>query len=190
MNGTCTANILTAKSTGFTCVPFSPVLSLSFWQSMNTGNEPLYFHCSPISPAVFMTFPLPFWKHFKSTTYYFSNALLETFDEHLLLLFHCPFGNIQEYLLLLFQCPFRNFWKAILNIWMVRLMYYFSTTILEAFKSIFGSYSKVRPDNFSVPFWKPLKSILEIADGRFGVYSTKVRNATEAMLEIYLYTKQ
>ena len=157
--GNNTANILTAKSTGFTCVPFSPVLSLSFWQSMNTGNEPLYFHCSPISPAVFTTFPLPFWKHFKSTTYYFSNALLETFDEHPLLLFHCPFGNIQEYLLLLFQCPFRNFWKAILNIRMVHLMYYFSTTILEAFKSIFGSFSKVRPDNFSVPFWKPLKSI-------------------------------
>ena len=50
-----TANILTAKSTGFTCVPFSPVLPLSFWQPMTVGNEPLYFDCSliftPISKA-------------------------------------------------------------------------------------------------------------------------------------------
>ena len=42
-----TANISTAKSTGFTCVPFSPVLSLSFWQSTNAGSESLYFNCTP-----------------------------------------------------------------------------------------------------------------------------------------------
>ena len=42
-----TGNITTAKSAGFTCVPFSPVLSLSFWQSTNAGSESLYFNCTP-----------------------------------------------------------------------------------------------------------------------------------------------
>ena len=41
-----TANILTAKTTGFTCVPFSPVLPLSFWQVTKAGSEPLYFNCT------------------------------------------------------------------------------------------------------------------------------------------------
>ena len=43
----CTANILTAKSTGFTCVPFPTVVWLSFWQSINVGSESLYFNCTP-----------------------------------------------------------------------------------------------------------------------------------------------
>ena len=51
-----TANILTAKSTGFTCVPFSPVVPLSFWQPTNAGNGPLYFDCIPISSPVSTTF--------------------------------------------------------------------------------------------------------------------------------------
>ena len=54
-----TANILTAKSTGFTCVPFSPVLPLSFWQPTNVGNERLYFDCSPIFTLISATFQLP-----------------------------------------------------------------------------------------------------------------------------------
>ena len=39
-----TANLLTAKSTGFTCVPFSTVLPLSFWQSTTVCSEPLQFN--------------------------------------------------------------------------------------------------------------------------------------------------
>ena len=51
-----TANISTAKSTGFTWVPFSPVLSLSFRQSTNAGSESLYFKCTPKSFPNFTTF--------------------------------------------------------------------------------------------------------------------------------------
>jgi hypothetical protein len=47
------ANILTAKTTGFTCVPFSPVLPLSFWQAMKAGSEPLYFSCTQNSHCLF-----------------------------------------------------------------------------------------------------------------------------------------
>ena len=48
-----TANILTAKTTGFTCVSFSPVLPLSFWQAMKAGSEPLYFSCTQKSHCLF-----------------------------------------------------------------------------------------------------------------------------------------
>ena len=69
-----TANISTAKSTGFTYVPFSPVLSLSFLQSTNAGNESLYFDCTSKCFPNFTTFTCYFdiFIEKKITAYYLS----------------------------------------------------------------------------------------------------------------------
>ena len=55
-----TANIIAVKSTGFTCVPFSMVVPLSFWQSITTGSETLHFNCRQISVSKSTIFPLLF----------------------------------------------------------------------------------------------------------------------------------
>ena len=59
-SSSCTANIIAVKSTGFTCVPFSPVVPLSFWQSITTGSETLHFNCRQISVSTSTIFPLLF----------------------------------------------------------------------------------------------------------------------------------
>ena len=55
-----TANLIAVKSTGFTCVPFSTVVPLSFWQSITTGSETLHFNCRQISVSKSTIFPLLF----------------------------------------------------------------------------------------------------------------------------------
>ena len=88
-----TANILTAKSTGFTCVPFSPVVPLSFWQSMNVGNGPLYFDCTSILTPISTTFRLPFWLILKRLFRAFLNLDTTTIYLHFWKLLEYSFRN-------------------------------------------------------------------------------------------------